>query len=76
MIPCKKVEVNKDSQKLIMQKTLDYSADKTLVQVHYTTMPSAEAITMMDSSLDELFINALTGQEFVDKVQAVLDKDK
>ena len=41
MIPCKKVEVNKDSQKLIMQKTLDYSADKTLVQVHYTTMPSA-----------------------------------
>ena len=76
MIPCKKVEVNKDSQKLIMQKTLDYSADKTLVQVHYTTMPSAEAITMMDSSLDELFINALTGQEFVDKVKAVLDKDK
>lgn len=39
-------------------------------------MPSAEAITMMDSSLDELFINALTGQEFVDKVQAVLDKEK
>ena len=76
MIPCKKVEVNKDSQKLIMQKTLDYAADKTLVQVHYTTMPSAEAITMMDSSLDELFINALTGQEFVDKVQAVLDKEK
>ena len=76
MIPCKKVEVNRDSQKLIMQKTLDYAADKNLVQVHYTTMPSAEAITMMDSSLDELFIKALTGQEFVDKVQAVLDKEK
>lgn len=74
MIPCKKVEVNKEAQKLIMQKTLDYTADKNLVQVHYTTMPSADAISMMDSSLDELFIKAISAEEFVDKVQAVLDK--
>ncbi|MDO4340484.1 MAG: extracellular solute-binding protein [Eubacteriales bacterium] len=75
MIPCKKVEVDKDSQKLIMQKTLDYAEGKNLVQVHYTTMPSADAITMMDSSLDELFIKAITAEEFTEKVQAVLDKE-
>ena len=76
MIPCKKVEVNADEQKLIMHKTIDYAKDKTLVQVHYTTMPSADAITMMDSSLDELFIKAITPEEFAQKVQAVLDKNK
>lgn len=75
MIPCKKVEVDKESQKLIMQKTLDYAEGKKLVQVHYTTMPSADAITMMNSSLDELFIQALTAEEFTEKVQAVLDKE-
>lgn len=74
MVPCKNVEVNLESQKLIMQKTLEYAKDKTLVQVHYTTMPSADAITMMDSSLDELFVKAISPQEFADKVQAVLDK--
>lgn len=76
MIPCKKVEVDRDAQKLIMQKTLDYAQDKNLVQVHYTTMPSADAISMMDSSLDELFIKAITAEEFTEKVQAVLDKEK
>lgn len=75
MIPCKKVEVDKEAQKLIMQKTLDYAEGKNLVQVHYTTMPSADGITMMDSSLDELFIKALTAEEFTEKVQAVLDKE-
>lgn len=76
MIPCKKVEVDKEAQKLIMQKTLDYAQDKTLVQVHYTTMPSADGISMMNSSLDELFIKALTAEEFTAKVQEVLDKEK
>lgn len=76
MIPCKKVEINVDEQKLIMQKTIEYAKDKNLVQVHYTTMPSADAITMMDSSLDELFIKAITPEEFAAKVQAVLDKNK
>lgn len=74
MIPCKNVEMDMDNQKLIMQKTMDYAQDKNLVQVHYTTMPSADAITMMDSSLDELFIKAITPEEFVQKVQDVLDK--
>lgn len=74
MVPCKNVEMNMDDQKLIMQKTMDYAQDKNLVQVHYTTMPSADAITMMDSSLDELFIKAITPEEFVQKVQDVLDK--
>lgn len=76
MIPCKKVEVNVEEQKLIMQKTIEYAKDKKLIQVHYTTMPSADAITMMDSSLDELFIKAITPEEFAQKVQAVLDKNK
>ncbi len=75
MIPCKKVEINADEQKLIMQKTIEYAKDKKLVQVHYTTMPSADAITMMDSSLDELFIKAITPEEFAQKVQSVLDKN-
>lgn len=72
MVPCKDVEVPYDSQKLIMQKTIDYSADKNLCQVHYTKMPSASAITEMDSGLDELFINAITPQEFIDKVQSAV----
>lgn len=76
MIPCKKVEVNVEEQKLIMQKTIEYAKDKKLIQVHYTTMPSADAITMMDSSLDELFIKAITPEEFAQKVQAVLDKNR
>lgn len=76
MVPCKSVEVDLASQKLIMQKTLEYAKDKNLVQVHYTTMPSAEAITMLDSSLDELFVKAISPQEFAEKVQAVLDKAK
>lgn len=75
MIPCKKVEVNVEEQKPIMRKTIEYAKDKALVQVHYTTMPSADAITMMDSSLDELFIKAITPEEFAQKVQAVLDKN-
>lgn len=74
MIPCKNVEMAAEDQKLIMQKTIDYAEDKKPVQVHYTTMPSADAITMMDSSLDELFIKAVTPEEFVQKVQNVLDK--
>ena len=74
MIPCKNVEMDMDSQKPIMQKTMEYAQDKELVQVHYTTMPSADAITMMDSSLDELFIKAITPEEFVQKVQSVLEE--
>ena len=74
MVPCKNVEVPYDSQKLIMQKTLDYSKDKTLCQVHYTKLPSAGAISEMDAGLDELFINAITPQDFADKVQAAVDK--
>ena len=38
-------------------------------------MPDQDAVNMMDSSLDEFFINALTPQELIDKVQTVLDKN-
>ena len=51
------------------------SQDKKLISVHYTTMPDQDAVNMMDSSLDEFFIKALTPQELIDKVQAVLDKN-
>jgi ABC-type glycerol-3-phosphate transport system substrate-binding protein len=74
MIPAKNIDVDLASQKVIYQKMMSFSQDKTLTQVHFTTMPEASAITTMDSSLDELFINAITPQEFVDKVQAELDK--
>jgi ABC-type glycerol-3-phosphate transport system substrate-binding protein len=74
MIPAKNIEVDLASQKVIYQKMMNFSQGKTLTQVHFTTMPEASAITMMDSSLDELFINAITPQEFVNKVQAELDK--
>ncbi|MDD2970649.1 MAG: extracellular solute-binding protein [Lachnospiraceae bacterium] len=74
MIPCKNVEVPYKDQKLIMQKTLDYSEGKDLVQVHYTKLPSASAISEMESGLDELFINAITPQEYVDKVQESITK--
>lgn len=74
MVPCKNVDVNYDSQKLIMQKTIDYAKDKKLVQVHYTKMPSASAITELDSALDELFIQAITPEELVEKVQAEANK--
>lgn len=75
MVPCKKIDIDSDNIKLIMQKTIDFASDKELTQVHYVTIPSADAITMFDSSLDELFIKAITPKEFVDKVQAVLDKN-
>ena len=74
MIPAKKITVDMNGQKLIYQKMMKYAEGKNLIQVHYTTMPSQDAISMLDSSLDELFINSLTPQAFVDKVQAVLDK--
>lgn len=74
MIPAKNIDVDLASQKVIYQKMMDFSKDKTLTQVHYTTMPEASAITAMDSSLDELFINGITPKEFVDKVQAELNK--
>ncbi len=74
MIPAKNIEVDLSSQKVIYQKMMNFSQDKTLTQVHFTTMPKASAITTMDSSLDELFINGITPQEFVDKVQADLDR--
>lgn len=74
MIPAKNIDVDLDIQKVIYQKMMAFSEGKKLIQVHFTTMPDAEAITMMDSSLDELFINAITPQEFGDKVQKVLDK--
>ena len=74
MIPAKNIDVDLASQKIIYQKMMKFSQGKTLTQVHFTTMPEASAITTMDSSLDELFINGITPQEFVDKVQAVLDK--
>ena len=54
---------------------MEYAQDKKLISVHYTTMPDQDAVNMMDSSLDEFFINALTPQELIDKVQAVLDKN-
>ncbi len=74
MIPAKDIEVDLTAQKVIYQKMMKFSEGKTLTQVHYTTMPEASAITMMDSSLDELFINVITPQEFTTKIQAVLDK--
>ncbi|MBP1754698.1 MAG: extracellular solute-binding protein [Firmicutes bacterium] len=75
MIPAKNIEVDLSTQKVIYQKMMAFSEGKKLIQVHFTTMPDADAITMMDSSLDELFIKALTPQEFVNKVQSVLDKN-
>lgn len=75
MIPAKNIEIDMSSQKLIFKKMMEYAEDKQLIQVHYTTMPDQDAVNMMDSSLDEFFINVLTPQEFVDKVQAVLDKN-
>ena len=75
MIPAKNIEIDMDSQKLIFKKMMEYAQDKKLISVHYTTMPDQDAVNMMDSSLDEFFINALTPQELIDKVQAVLDKN-
>ncbi|SHO50477.1 ABC transporter substrate-binding protein [Anaerocolumna xylanovorans] len=75
MIPAKNIEVDLSSQKIIYQKMMNFSKDKTLTQVHFTTMPKASAITAMDSSLDELFISGITPQEFIDKVQAELDRN-
>lgn len=74
MVPCKNVEVAPETQKLIMQKTIEYAADKNLVQVHYTKLPSNSAITQMDSGLDELFINAITPEDFCEEVQAAIEK--
>lgn len=76
MIPAKNIEINLTEQKVIFQKMMAYAENKELIQVHYTTMPDAAAISMMDSSLDELFIKAITPEEFVEKVQTVLDKNK
>lgn len=76
MFPAKNVEVDLSKQKLITQKTFEYAEGKTLNQVHYTKMPDLDAMTMFDSSLDELLIQAITPQEFVEKIQAVLDKNK
>ncbi|MDF2941296.1 MAG: extracellular solute-binding protein [Herbinix sp.] len=76
MIPAKNIDVDLTTQKVIYQKMMAFSEGKKLIQVHFTTMPDADAITMMDSSLDELFIKALTPQDFVNKVQSVLDKNK
>lgn len=74
MVPCKNtVDVAYDKQKLIMQKTIDYAKDKTLVQVHYTKIPNNDAIAAMDSGLDELFIKGITPEKFVDEVQDALD---
>lgn len=75
MIPAKKVNVDMNGQKVIYQKMMAYAADKKLIQVHFSTMPSLDALNMFDSSLDELFIKALEPQAFVDKIQAVLDKN-
>lgn len=76
MIPAKKINVNMSAQKLIYQKMMNYAKGKKLIQVHFTTMPSQAALNKMDSSLDELFIKALTPQAFVNKVQAALDQNK
>jgi ABC-type glycerol-3-phosphate transport system substrate-binding protein len=76
MIPAKNIDVDLTTQKVIYQKMMAFSEGKKLIQVHFTTMPNADAITMMDSSLDELFIKALTPQDFVNKVQLILDKNK
>jgi len=74
MIPAKKITVDMNGQKLIYQKMMSYAEGKNLIQVHFSTIPSQSALSMLDTSLDELFINALTPQAFVDKVQAALDK--
>lgn len=74
MIPAKKINIDMNGQKLIFQNMMKYAEGKNLIQVHFSTMPSQDALSMLDSSLDELFINALTPQQFIDKIQAALDK--
>jgi len=73
MVPAKKIDYGMSKQKLIYQKMMKYAEGKKLVQVHYTKMPTQDSLNMLDTSLDELFIKALSPQEFVDKVQATLE---
>lgn len=74
MIPAKQVAYDMDDMKPIFKKMIDFCEGKKLTSVHYTTIPDLTALNMLDASLDELFIQAITPQEFLDKVQAELDK--
>ena len=76
MVPDKKVDVDWSKAKPIMQKLMAYCEGKTLTSVHFTVIPDNATVNIFNSALDELFVGALTPQEYVAKVQAELDKAK
>lgn len=76
MVPDKNVEIDLSNAKTIMKKMLEYCDGKKLSSVHYTVIPDNAALNLFHSGLDELFVGALTPAEYVDKVQAELDKAK
>lgn len=74
MVPDKKVDVDWSVAKPIMQKLMAYCEGKTLTTVHYVTIPENAALNQFNSGLDELFVGALTPEEYVAKVQAEMGK--
>ncbi|RXZ82203.1 extracellular solute-binding protein [Paenibacillaceae bacterium] len=76
MLPAKNIEFDRSNLKPIFNNMLDFAADLDHTPVHYTTIPDDNALTAYQSLLDELLVGVTTPQQYVDKVQAALDKGK
>ncbi len=60
----------------IMRRVIEHNENKTVVQTHFTQYPDANAFTLFQNTLDELWAGAIAPRDFVDKVQAGLDEAK